>query len=1858
MDEALRDCTTPGEEVGVWVSVGELFRLAWAHADGDQVDELVAALFLTAVALAAPGAVPEEARDAVLVLPADANAWDALAACALPLAVTVRQPVLRVFTQDLAQRAERAAEPSSHYLSGGARAVVRLFLSVLQERWERTRLPDHLDAVVCGAVLAAQWAGVEAEPETALTLAEAKVLQFALTGRHELAREATGLFGAVETVLPKGDGRRDGAARGRSRVARLADDDAARLAFLGDLRWERFLRSRDTQDLLAAVEAMRDAVAATPPGAADRGRNLANLANSLVNLALLTDDPTTQEEALGVARAAVAAADAAHRWTALVLLGKAWLQVLHRTNDIAAADEALGTLRQAVACSDGAEQRGTALTALAEVLRLRSRVAPTVPDGSAPDLDLAVAHAREAVGLVQPGGPNHAAAAECLVQTLLGRLFDQHDHRDLLDALECARGMRAEEDQPFLRRTALLARLLDRSETDIGSYPPVDVEPEAAAEIVRMAHALAQAVEDDDLTVRLFLAATAWSVLGNEPDAVPRHLLDTAQFLMDRGRFRAANGLLAHAVHGFAEAGERFWEAYAISRTGLNHEDLQEWDRALDAFARSAPLFRESGDAHWELLQIGNMGIVQAKRGDHGDAVEYFRRTVELARVAGLARDEADYLSREGDCHRALGDHAAAAHCYEQAGARYLECDMGEEAAFSLSSLAAARAAVGEPDAAVRAAVRAAEAAPEWQTAAQVLSDTAEELLRGGWLDQAAGVEERLVGVLEQSGQPYRAAGACFAAGHRRHAAGDTVGSMAAFEAARDAFLRIGRPAHAAQVDYQLGGLYLECDAPDRAADVLRAAADTLEAHGLDEVAVGARTLAAGCLTAVGERTEAEAQIAGAVEIAARSGNTASLFEVALAQARLARSGGDADAWAAALDRADLVTGGDPAREALVHAERARLAEADGETTLAVEEWELATELLRELPKAQAVARVRLGLALERAGEAGRARSVLDDAVELMLDPGKAAWDLTGPAQVVSGGFAADEELLLRLASLHAGTGDSDRTQALMRKAVNLAEAAGRPVEPWIAAVVDSEENGHRPTPSRSLARLEEALGADHEPGVTAMLLERAAGHALGLGRLEQAYAYAVRGAALGLEGPIQTELLRLAGACARALGRLEEAVIRLTRASELASVAEPGRTQQRAEILNSLALAYIDQGKAAEAGRLLAEGLTLVAPHQGAGRSRAALLSSRAGLKRALGDLDGALADYRESIAIHLDLGGGEALAGEYANLAMVHRDRGETGTARDLLRRALESERALGQERGVVLDLLNLGTLEADPRDAVGYWQEALEIAERIGHAEGRATALSNLGAVDLLRGDPAHAREQLDQAVRLLEDAGALGRLAPVLHNRSTAAEQLGDQAAALADAERAGDLQEALLAGGPRTAQAQSIQERILSLAVAQGAGATAWRQTERVKARSLAALLGEGTWPPPPGVDETLLAEERRLLAVVGERREAVHRVGAALPESPAADRLAAAEAELDRLWTEIAPMAPDYAALRRAEAPGPDQLARLLGPGRVGLLGFHVGAEAVTVLVHRTGLAEPMAFRSTAARVLLPALSHARGGEIPGVVQTEDGQEQAVDLWRLFADLLLTPALELLGDDLDVLHLLPHRELLRMPLHALAPGGRTLLERHPIAYAPSAGVLLQLQARPPVPDGRPSRVIGYTPDPAERALFEGEAEDVARLLGTRAHTGEDARGALLAGAWDTLHLSCHGVFDERDPFGSGIRLADGLLTARDLMNRRIDAGLVVLSACETALSADSGGDDVAGLGHALLYCGARSALLTLWPVEARVTRSVMTDLHDRLRRNQGRAAALRAAVLDLRDRSGCEDPAVWAPYVLLGQAGE
>jgi CHAT domain-containing protein len=114
---------------------------------------------------------------------------------------------------------------------------------------------------------------------------------------------------------------------------------------------------------------------------------------------------------------------------------------------------------------------------------------------------------------------------------------------------------------------------------------------------------------------------------------------------------------------------------------------------------------------------------------------------------------------------------------------------------------------------------------------------------------------------------------------------------------------------------------------------------------------------------------------------------------------------------------------------------------------------------------------------------------------------------------------------------------------------------------------------------------------------------------------------------------------------------------------------------------------------------------------------------------------------------------------------------------------------------------------------------------------------------------------------------------------------------------------------------------------------------------------------------------------------------------------------------------------------------------------------------------------------------------------------------------------------------------------------------------------------------------------------------------------------------------------------------------NGLLQAWEIFeNVRLSAHLVTLSACDTALGKEMGGEGLLGLTRAFQFAGARSVLASLWSVADESTATLMKRFYTYLRQGKTKDEALRAAQLDLIRSAEVElsHPYHWAGFALYG----
>jgi len=148
-----------------------------------------------------------------------------------------------------------------------------------------------------------------------------------------------------------------------------------------------------------------------------------------------------------------------------------------------------------------------------------------------------------------------------------------------------------------------------------------------------------------------------------------------------------------------------------------------------------------------------------------------------------------------------------------------------------------------------------------------------------------------------------------------------------------------------------------------------------------------------------------------------------------------------------------------------------------------------------------------------------------------------------------------------------------------------------------------------------------------------------------------------------------------------------------------------------------------------------------------------------------------------------------------------------------------------------------------------------------------------------------------------------------------------------------------------------------------------------------------------------------------------------------------------------------------------------------------------------------------------------------------------------------------------------------------------------------------------------------------------------------------------------AGQYRILHFTAHGLVDLSDPMRSGLVLEpNGLWEADEIIKLNLNADIVIIASCNSALGKTFLGEGAISLAWAFQAAGCKSTVATQWEAFDYVIATLMKPLHLRIKQTmeakttQGlsRAEALTQAILEVK--KVYPYPGLWAPFIIIGDA--
>ena len=779
-------------------------------------------------------------------------------------------------------------------------------------------------------------------------------------------------------------------------------------------------------------------------------------------------------------------------------------------------------------------------------------------------------------------------------------------------------------------------------------------------------------------------------------------------------------------------------------------------------------------------------------------------------------------------------------------------------------------------------------------------------------------------------------------------------------------------------------------------------------------------------------------------------------------------------------------------------------------------------------------------------------------------------------------------------------------------------------------------------------------------------------------------------------------------------LGEPERAIARLEEAR--ARYLERGDERGLGLVLSRLGSAYRDLGQTQGALESFAAALEIL-DRAGRPRDRASTRNDLGQTLLLLHQPRTAIARHRQAAEIYQQLEDLRGLRRTKRHLAEALLLDADLDAAEEVARSLRDDLEGTDDRRQQALDLFTLGRvrrLRGDAASAAGRFEEVLELARQVGDPGIEAEAATELARIRFESGEPAAALELQDRALELYraaEDrrglATARTRSAEILHRLGRSEEAWARLESALADVEsiraetRRQDYRLSYFAA--RQEYYRIALEVLLELHRRHPDGgweARAFALEDRRRARELLSRLGSRA--DLSAVDPALLRRERALEKRLRELADPGRRPAA----SAAVTELVG---ELHRVRGELRD-----ASRAGAETAPPIDLEGLgseLLDAETLLLVYSLSAERGHLWsISRQGHAR---HELPGRRQLTPKVRQF----VELVAQTRArAQDRRRKLGRELGDLLLAPVADRppgRRPPVRRLVIVADEPLGMLPFAALpGPGGEDfLIEHFEIVHLPSistlASIRRRLEARPAAPAARlaifADPVFGAA-DPrlaapgagptvaaasrgtSERLLERTAAElgfdHLERLPGSRREAealsalaaGDDnllaigfaaSRQSFLDTDWQDyriLHLATHAALHP-EPELSGLILSrfapdgeprDGFLPLFEISRLDLPLDLVVLSACQTGIGKEVGGEGALHLVWGFFQAGAAGIVASLWKVDDERTSELMIDFYESLlKEGETVPAALRRAQLRQLQRRGSL-PYDWAGFVVHG----
>ncbi len=703
--------------------------------------------------------------------------------------------------------------------------------------------------------------------------------------------------------------------------------------------------------------------------------------------------------------------------------------------------------------------------------------------------------------------------------------------------------------------------------------------------------------------------------------------------------------------------------------------------------------------------------------------------------------------------------------------------------------------------------------------------------------------------------------------------------------------------------------------------------------------------------------------------------------------------------------------------------------------------------------------------------------------------------------------------------------------------------------------------------------------------------------------------------------------------------------------------------------------------------------------------------------IQATLGNYEKAVEYFEKSLGLLQKIGAKRSEIRTLMNIGLLNKDMKQYPAAFEYFSKALDKagDNAYANERGLIFNGMGeaYAALKAYEKARV-YYHKSRTIFEELNDKFNQGYISGKIADLDYARGNYEKALTGYQKALQIGEELQGSQIIWEAHAGLGACFEKLDNAGAAIANYQNAianydsirQDLDIESLTSSFLNDKYE-VYPSLIQLLAQQQQYAAAFDYLERYKAKTMLQILSGGRFLLESALPDSVryaLVENRDQLADAHAQR-------AAELAKPADARDEQRLLNLDRQITDlqlkksalIEWVKRNFSAYYQLTTAGQVNLRKLqndiLTPGQL-LLEYVVGPEKTSVFaITRDTLlyrAIPVARDSLVKKLgKMSAIFHAdasRGAS--RLFSAEQADFSIAPAFSLY-EMLLKP-FQNLWQQSDELIIAPDDFLNYLPFEALVidttavqnrydfAHAKFLIETANIRYSPAASLLDPALKRDHHPRksvlamGNPDFQTPGGPAQTNRGnIFlplphsEAEVKSIGALLPfdeKDIRTGKAASETVFkreASEFRVLHLASHFEINDVDPLYSRVVLSqsdnsgeDGFLYTYEVFGLQLNADLVTLSACNTALGKMSKGEGLIGISRAFLYSGVPGMILSLWSVDDEAANQVMENFYRYLQSGVRKDKALRQAKLDYLKTSNNarRDPFFWAPFILVGDA--